>query len=109
MWYRTTFEAGARSISIPDVTGFPILACSSGLHFCGWLWPRQTSLVPSCALPCLQAIDAARSAIELPATNMYGADDGLPELRTAIKSKLATQNKLVASDVMVTAGANQAR
>ena len=34
--------------------------------------------------------------------------DGLAELRAALKLKLAEQNGIVASEVMVTAGANQA-
>lgn len=54
------------------------------------------------------ALAAARDAVGLPETSLYGADDGLPELRAALKRKLAAENGIVASEVMVTAGANQA-
>eukprot|EP00967_Tisochrysis_lutea_P034593 scaffold41344_cov32-Tisochrysis_lutea.AAC.2 len=53
------------------------------------------------------ALDAARIAAEDPTTCLYCADDGLPELRSALKDKLRHENGLVASEVMVTAGANQ--
>lgn len=55
-----------------------------------------------------EAVQAARAAVDEPNTSLYGADDGLPELRAALKLKLAEQNGIVASEVMVTAGANQA-
>ena len=55
-----------------------------------------------------EAMQAARAAVDEPNTSLYGADDGLPELRAALKLKLAEQNGIVASEVMVTAGANQA-
>jgi len=54
-----------------------------------------------------EALAAARASIDDPASCMYCADDGLPELRSALKEKLARENGLVASEVMVTAGANQ--
>eukprot|EP00928_Gymnodinium_smaydae_P065218 TRINITY_DN48393_c0_g1_i1.p1 TRINITY_DN48393_c0_g1~~TRINITY_DN48393_c0_g1_i1.p1 ORF type:complete len:438 (+),score=75.53 TRINITY_DN48393_c0_g1_i1:58-1371(+) len=57
--------------------------------------------------PPSQALDALRESIDNTATSMYCADDGLLELRTAIKKKLANENKLTSSEVMVTAGANQ--
>ena len=38
----------------------------------------------------------------------YGADDGIAELRDALKSKLRAENGLHGVEVMVTAGANQA-
>jgi aspartate/methionine/tyrosine aminotransferase len=40
----------------------------------------------------------------------YCADDGLPELRSALKEKLARENNLrsESTEVMVTSGANQA-
>lgn len=37
-----------------------------------------------------------------------GADDGLPELRSALREKLLRENGLRNSEVMVTAGCNQA-
>lgn len=55
-----------------------------------------------------EAITAARAAADEPSSHLYGADDGLPELRAALKAKLAAENGLTASEVMVTAGANQA-
>ena len=57
--------------------------------------------------PPAAALDAARDAVGLPQTNAYCADDGLPELRDALKARLAAEKGLVASEVMVTAGANQ--
>ena len=54
------------------------------------------------------AIDAARAAADEPDTSLYGADDGTPALRAALNEKMRTQNGLTNSDVMVTAGANQA-
>ena len=56
-----------------------------------------------------EAVAVARAAVGLPETSLYGADDGLPDLRAALKKKLATENGIVASEVMVTSGANQAR
>ena len=55
-----------------------------------------------------EALQAARAAVDEPNTSLYCADDGLAELRAALKLKLAEQNGIVASEVMVTAGANQA-
>jgi len=40
--------------------------------------------------------------------HMYGPDEGLPELRTALKEKLAAENGLTNHDVLITVGANQA-
>jgi DNA-binding transcriptional MocR family regulator len=57
--------------------------------------------------PPAEALQAASHLVTETASSLYGADDGLPELRTALKSKLARENGLVASEVMVTAGANQ--
>lgn len=54
------------------------------------------------------ALEAAKSAVMEPQTSLYGADDGLPELRDALRKKIAAENGLVNSEVMVTAGANQA-
>lgn len=50
---------------------------------------------------------AARAATEAD-SNAYGADDGLWELRLALKEKLLEENQLKGVEVMVTAGANQA-
>ena len=55
-----------------------------------------------------EALQAARAAVGEPSVSLYCADDGLPELRAALKLKLAEENGIVASEVMVTAGANQA-
>jgi katanin p60 ATPase-containing subunit A1 len=54
-----------------------------------------------------EALAAACAAAEDPSSCLYCADDGLPELRAALKQKLERENGLVASEVMVTAGANQ--
>jgi len=55
------------------------------------------------------ALARARDAVGEPDTSKYGADDGLPALRSALARKLARRNGLTAaSEVMVTAGANQA-
>ena len=40
--------------------------------------------------------------------HLYGPDEGLPELRTALQDKIATENGLSNHDVLVTVGANQA-
>ncbi len=53
------------------------------------------------------AIDAAAVAARDPSSHAYGADAGLPELRTALAKKLRTKG-LTNSEIMVTAGANQA-
>tara|TARA_B110001452_G_scaffold118120_1_gene97980 strand:+ start:125 stop:1501 length:1377 start_codon:yes stop_codon:yes gene_type:complete len=58
--------------------------------------------------PPSEALQAARAALDEPQTSLYCADDGLPALRDALKQKLARDNGLVSSEVMVTAGANQA-
>ena len=55
-----------------------------------------------------QALAAGRAAMLEPDTSMYGADDGILPLRDALKAKLAAENGIVNSEVMVTAGANQA-
>lgn len=55
-----------------------------------------------------ESLEAARAAVDEPDTSLYGADDGMPTLRAALKEKLASQNGLSNSEVMVTAGANQA-
>ncbi|KAL2610016.1 hypothetical protein R1flu_028589 [Riccia fluitans] len=54
------------------------------------------------------ALEAIKEAVEDPVCSKYGADDGLPELRSALVEKLGRENKLYNSSVMVTAGANQA-
>lgn len=58
--------------------------------------------------PPAAALEAARKAAEEPDTNSYGADDGLPKFREALKEKLKKENGLEGVEVMVTAGANQA-
>ena len=54
------------------------------------------------------ALAAGRAAMMEPDTSLYGPDDGLLSLRDALKAKLAAENGIHNSDVMVTAGANQA-
>uniref|UniRef100_A0A7S0LII8 Aminotransferase class I/classII large domain-containing protein n=1 Tax=Coccolithus braarudii TaxID=221442 RepID=A0A7S0LII8_9EUKA len=54
------------------------------------------------------ALQAAQESLLSPQTSMYAADDGLPELRQMLREKLTSQNGLCSSEVMVTAGANQA-
>ncbi|KAL1522517.1 hypothetical protein AB1Y20_017504 [Prymnesium parvum] len=58
--------------------------------------------------PPAEALSAAQAAVLETTTSLYGADDGLPELRAALKEKVQKENGLVASEIMVTAGANQA-
>ncbi|KAL3678465.1 hypothetical protein R1sor_021421 [Riccia sorocarpa] len=58
--------------------------------------------------PPTEALEAVKVAVEDPICSRYGADDGLPELRSALVEKLGRENKLHKSSVMVTAGANQA-
>jgi katanin p60 ATPase-containing subunit A1 len=55
-----------------------------------------------------QALARAEAAVRLPQTSLYGADGGDVELVEALKAKLARENGIVDSDVMVTTGANQA-
>lgn len=54
------------------------------------------------------ALAAGRNAMSEADTSLYGADDGMPALRAALVEKLRVDNGLTGSDVMVTAGANQA-
>ena len=54
------------------------------------------------------ALAAGRAAVMEGDTSLYGADDGILPLREALKAKLRTENALTNSEVMVTAGANQA-
>lgn len=58
--------------------------------------------------PPTQALDKVKELVGEPSTSRYGADEGLPELIDALKTKLYHENKLYKSSVMVTAGANQA-
>jgi len=55
-----------------------------------------------------EALASAAQLVGEHSTSLYGADDGLPEVRAALKTKLAQENSITASEVMVTAGANQA-
>ena len=55
-----------------------------------------------------EALASAAKLVGEHSTSLYGADDGLPEVRAALKTKLAQENSITASEVMVTAGANQA-
>ena len=54
------------------------------------------------------ALAAGRAAMLDSKSNLYGADDGLEELRDSIKARLRTEKGLTKSEIMVTAGANQA-
>ena len=54
------------------------------------------------------ALARAEAAVRRPETSLYGRDDGDVELCDALKKKLAAENGLTASEVMVTTGANQA-
>jgi aspartate/methionine/tyrosine aminotransferase len=58
--------------------------------------------------PPKEALASAAAAVSEVQSSQYGADDGLPELRAALKDKIAAENGLVKSEIMVTAGANQA-
>ncbi|WCJ40652.1 Pyridoxal phosphate (PLP)-dependent transferases superfamily protein [Euphorbia peplus] len=58
--------------------------------------------------PPKNALDKVKELVWEPSISFYGADEGIPELREALKLKLERENKLVKSSVMVTAGANQA-
>jgi len=58
--------------------------------------------------PPAAALQAVAEATADPALSQYGPDAGLPELRQALRDKLAAENGLTEVDVMVTAGANQA-
>ncbi|GLT52092.1 hypothetical protein SLA2020_254540 [Shorea laevis] len=58
--------------------------------------------------PPKQALDKVKELVWEPAISRYGADEGLPQLREALRKKLCLENKLHNSSVMVTAGANQA-
>jgi aspartate/methionine/tyrosine aminotransferase len=54
------------------------------------------------------ALKRAADAVTLSHTSQYCGDAGLPQLRAALKEKIATENNLINSSVMVTQGANQA-
>ncbi|EOD41505.1 hypothetical protein EMIHUDRAFT_53483, partial [Emiliania huxleyi CCMP1516] len=54
------------------------------------------------------ALAAGVAAMGERSTSLYGPDDGLPELRAALKEKLRVENGIDGGEVMVTAGANQA-
>jgi len=55
-----------------------------------------------------EAIKAAQNAAADPKSNMYGPAQGIPELTSALKEKLLTDNNIKNSQVMATMGANQA-
>ncbi|XP_047317384.1 aromatic aminotransferase ISS1 [Impatiens glandulifera] len=58
--------------------------------------------------PPKQALEKVKELIWEPSISRYGADEGLPELREALITKIRNENNLHKSSVMVTAGANQA-
>ncbi|KAK9918752.1 hypothetical protein WJX75_006606 [Coccomyxa subellipsoidea] len=51
--------------------------------------------------------EAAERACSDPAYSQYGPDEGMPELRAALQTKIKEQNGLHGYSVIVTAGANQ--
>ncbi|KAJ4765891.1 Aspartate aminotransferase [Rhynchospora pubera] len=55
-----------------------------------------------------QALNKVKEMVWDPVVSKYGADEGLAELREALREKLRRENNLPNSSVMVTAGANQA-
>ncbi|KAJ4752254.1 Aspartate aminotransferase [Rhynchospora pubera] len=55
-----------------------------------------------------QALNKVKEMVWDPIVSKYGADEGLAELREALREKLRRENNLPNSSVMVTAGANQA-
>jgi len=55
-----------------------------------------------------EALNSLNDHAKLDDINSYGDDDGLPELRAALKEKLRVENGLEDVEVMVTTGANQA-
>ncbi|KAJ6932687.1 hypothetical protein NC651_008197 [Populus alba x Populus x berolinensis] len=54
--------------------------------------------------PPRQALNKVKELVWEPSISCHGADEGIPELREAL---MQTENKMVNSSVMVTAGANQ--
>ena len=54
------------------------------------------------------ALEAAKEQLTDPVSSLYGAAGGLPDFNAALKEKLAAENNLHNSEIMVTAGANQA-
>lgn len=58
--------------------------------------------------PPSQALDAARQVVGAQPTNVYGPDEGSAELRALLRSELDFVAAMNNSEVMVTAGANQA-
>lgn len=58
--------------------------------------------------PPQQAMDAVVASAGDHSLNQYGSGAGLPKLVKALEHKLATENGITQSEVMVTAGANQA-
>ena len=59
-------------------------------------------------LPPPASLEAAKAALDDPATHGYGDDEGSPALVAALGRKLKAKNALANSDVMVTSGCNQA-
>ncbi|CAI5979818.1 unnamed protein product [Closterium sp. NIES-65] len=59
-------------------------------------------------LPPDAVLAAAQAAVHDPVSSGYGVDDGTKELRAALVEKVKTENGLMDSSIMVTAGANQA-
>ncbi|ESW22683.1 hypothetical protein PHAVU_005G173300 [Phaseolus vulgaris] len=55
-----------------------------------------------------QALKKVKELVSDPIVSRYGNDEGIPELREALRKKLRNENNLCKSSVMVTAGANQA-
>lgn len=58
--------------------------------------------------PPSKVVQTVKEAATDPESNMYGADDGIDELREGLKVKLREENGLENVEVMVTSGGNQA-
>lgn len=54
-----------------------------------------------------EAVEKVKEIAWGTSTSRYGSHEGLPQLRDALKIKLQNENKLIKSEVMVTAGSNQ--
>ncbi|KAF5832654.1 putative aspartate aminotransferase [Dunaliella salina] len=55
-----------------------------------------------------EVLDAAQAAVKDPSISRYGPDMGMPELRQALREKVARDNKLYNHNICVTHGCQQA-
>eukprot|EP00299_Pterocystis_sp_00344_P014797 c7351_g1_i2.p1 GENE.c7351_g1_i2~~c7351_g1_i2.p1 ORF type:complete len:409 (+),score=93.18 c7351_g1_i2:115-1227(+) len=58
--------------------------------------------------PPAEAVEATQKYVSDPQCHLYQDDEGIRELRDALKTKLRVENNIQNVDVMVTSGANQA-